>query len=279
MKSRRKQMKERIMNKRNLHIDLIEKYLDDNLEGDELTLFDETLERDEEFVREINDMELLIAGIRNSAKSTTIEEKLARFDANIKIMEDNEEPTIHNSILNFERIKKYSWAIAASITLALVVSISLINIEQTPSHRKIYAEYYQPFENFGKKRAPENLTKDYWKEALHNYDEGKYQQALDCFDKIIVTDYKNLVNDPRYSLYKLYKGNTLMKLDRHQEAATLFEGIIQDDAGMTMQAKWYLAMCYLYENDSENLISTLEEIARVEESSYSAKAKEVLASL
>ena len=279
MRSRKKQKKASIMNKRNLHIDLIERYLDDNLKGDELALFDETLERDEEFVRELNDMELLIAGIRNSAKSTTMEEKLIRFDANIKIMEDGEEPTNHNSIFDFEHIKKYSWAIAASITLTLVVSISLINIKQTPSHQKLYAEYYQPFENFGKKRAPENLTKDYWKEALHHYDEGKYQQALDCFDQIIVTDYKNLVNDPRYSLYKLYKGNTLMKLDRHQEAATLFEGIIQDDAGMTMQAKWYLAMCYLHENESEKLISTLEEIARIEESSYSARAKEVLLSL
>ena len=267
------------MNERNLHIDLIERYLTDNLEGEELALFDETLEKDEEFVRELNDMELLIAGIRNSAKSTSLEQKLERFNSNIKIMENNDEQKVKTTILDFEHIKKYSWAIAASITLTLVVSISLLNIERTPSHQKLYAEYYKPFENFGKKRSAEDVTKDHWKEALHFYDDGKYQEALDCFDQIIVTDYKNLVNNPRYSLYKLYKGNTLMKLNRHRDAAVLFEGIIQDDAGMIMQAKWYLGMCYLYEGDSENLVDILEDIARVETSSYSLKAKEILAQL
>jgi len=267
------------MNKRNLHIDLIEKYLNDDLDRLEVALFDETLENDEEFVRELNDMELLVAGIRKSAESTTLEEKLARFDSSIKIMEENEELNNKAPFFDFEHIKKYSWAIAASITLILVTSVSLFNINPTPSHQKLYAEYYKPFENYGQKRAPENLTKDHWKEALYYYDNGMYQEALDRFDQIIVSDYKQLVNHPRYSLYKLYKGNTLMKLNQHRQAVTLFEGIINDDDGMIMQAKWYLSMCYLFEDNTEKLIPLLEEIARVEASSYSVKAKEILTQL
>ena len=74
------------MNKRNLHIDLIEKYLGNTMDIAEVALFNETLENNEEFVRELNDMELLVAGIKKEAATTTIEEKLDRFNKSIKIM-------------------------------------------------------------------------------------------------------------------------------------------------------------------------------------------------
>lgn len=262
------------MNKRNLHIDLIEKYLDNALDIEEVELFNTTLENDEEFVRELNDMEVLISGIKKAAATTTIDEKLARFESSIKIMEEGEKPKPKTKFFDFEHIKRFSGAIAASITILLVASITLFTINQTPSHQKLYTKYYSPFENnFGNTRGPEEAELSNWKRALAYYDWGMYDSALAYFRKIQVSNFKETTN---YPSFRLYNGNTLMKLGRHDEASVIFQGMLDDDDGMIMQARWYLSMCYLYENDIKNLVPLLEEIAEVKASSYSRDAQKIL---
>jgi len=264
------------MNKRNLHIDLIEKYLDNTMDIAEVALFNETLENNEEFVRELNDMELLVAGIKKAAATTTIEEKLDRFNKSIKIMEDEEDDskTLPRTIyFAFDHIKKYSWAIAASLTLLLVTSIALININQTPTNQKLYADYFTPFENYGNKRSADKVEQNYWNLALAYYDLGKYDSALANFERIQIKDFKGSINDPSFPLYK---GNTLMKLERYDDAIALFNGMVEDDDGMVIYAKWYLSMCYLHENNTEKLVPLLEEIAQVKSSYFSDKAEKIL---
>lgn len=259
------------MNKRNLHIDLIEKYLDNSLRTDEVALFNETLENEEEFVRDLNDMEVLIAGIKKAAAQTTIEEKIDRFERTVKITENDEK----NRILfpDFEHIKRYSGAIAASLTLILVTTLTLFNVNNTPDHQKLYAEYYMPFENQGNKRSIDIEDKNYWKLALAYYDAGQYDAALANLDQIKINDFKGTFNSPSYHLYR---GNTLMQLNRHPEAIVIFEKMIDNEDGMVIQAKWYLSMCYLHENNQEEFLSLIKEIAKIEASSYGQKAQKVL---
>ena len=261
------------MNKRNLHIDLIEKYLDGNLDIKEVELFQKTLENDEEFVRELNDMELLIDGIKKTASLTTIEEKLERFETSMKLMEneDDEKANSKTIFFDFNHIKKYSWAIAASISLVMVTSIALFNINTTPSHQKLYAEYYTPFENYGNKRGIEKTEQNHWKMALLYYDRGEYEKALKNFNN--VNSNKGAIN---YPSFPLYKGNTLMMLDKHDEAKRIFLQMLEDDDGMIIQAKWFLSMCYLYEDNTEKLIPLLKEISEIQASSKSKKAQEIL---
>ena len=264
------------MNKDIEHIELIEKFLDNTLDMGEVRLFDELLETDEEFIRDLNDMEVLISGIRQTASKTTIEDKLERFNTSIKLMEDEEEDEKNNAksfFFDFDHIKKYSWAIAASLTLLLVTSVALFNINQTPTNQKLYAEYYTPFENYGNKRSSEKSEMNYWNIALQYYDFGKYDSALANFEKIQINDFKGSINDPSFPLYK---GNTLMKLGRYDDAIQIFLGMIDDNNGMVIQAKWYLSMCYLYENNTEKLVPLLKEIAEVKASRYAKDAQEIL---
>ncbi len=259
------------MNKRNLHIDLIEKYLDNSLGTDEVVLFNETLENEEEFVRDLNDMEVLIAGIKKAAAQTTIEEKIDRFERTVKITENDEK----NRILfpDFEHIKRYSWAIAASLTLLLVTSIALFNIDNTPTHQILYAEFYRPFENHSNKRSVNIEDRNYWKHALIYYDAGQYDSALANFERIQISDFKGTINSPSFHLYK---GNTLMELNEHKKAMAIFQKMIDNQDGMVIQAKWYLSMCYLHENNQEEFISLIEEIAKIKASSYGRDAQKVL---
>ena len=255
----------------NLNIDLIEKYLERSLDVDEIRRFEEKLENDEAFVRELNDMELLISGIKKAASLTSMDDKLDRFEKSLKVDEDVEEDA-KTVYFDDSRTKRHVWVVAASIALIFVLSVSLLNTGQIHSSRKLYAEYYAPFEYFGTNRSIENEEADNWKNALHFYDNGKYQEALDRFNQIIGNN-KELVNHPEHSLYK---GNALMELNRHDEAIRIFESMISEDNGMTVQARWYLAMCYLFTNNSKKALPLLEEIAKLKASSYSQDAQTIL---
>lgn len=260
------------MNRQHIHIDLIEKYLNnEKLTDIEVELFNKTLENDEGFVRELNDIELLIAGIKKTAARTSIEEKIERFESSIKNMDKDEKPDSKKHIIKY--IIKHPWMIAASLTFLFVTSAVLFSINQTPSYQKLYTEYYSPFENYPTKRGSEKEEQNLWKKALTYYDMGMYQDALDNFDKIQTSEYSATYKNPSF---QLYKGNALMKLNKHDEAKVIFQGMVDNEEGMIIQAKWYLSMCYLYEDNEEKLIPLLEEIAEVKASSYSRKSSNIL---
>ena len=261
------------MNKHNLHIDLIEKYLENSLDKEEVELFNTTLENDEEFVRDLNDMEVLIAGIKKAAAKTSIEEKLERFHQSNKKTEETHEKKTIIRYLSFERINRFHATIAASIAILLVASVTFFNINPTPSHQKLYTQYYAPFENYGNKRSADIQAQNYWQLALAYYDYEKYDSALVYFERMQASNFKGTIKYPSFSLYK---GNTLMKLGRHDEAAVIFQKMMDRDDGMVMHAKWYLSMCYLYENNPDKLLPLLEEIAEVKASAYHDKAQEII---
>lgn len=259
------------MNRQHIHIDLIEKYLSNELTDIEVELFNETLENDEDFVRELNDIELLIAGIKKSAAKTTVEEKVRRFESSVKIMDKDERPDSKKTIIRY--IMKQPWMIAASLTFLLVTSVVLFNINSTPTHQKLYTEFYKPFENNSNKRSVDIEDRNYWKLALAYYDYERYDSALINFERTQISDFKGTINSPSFYLYK---ANTLMKLDRHTDARIIFQEMINDNDGMIIQAKWYLSMCYLHENNTKKLLPLLEEIAKVKASYYSRDAQKIL---
>jgi hypothetical protein len=62
------------------HIDLIERFLHDDLAQEELDELNEKLRKDNEFNKLFYEMDHLLDGIRQSAKNSTVEEKLARLE-------------------------------------------------------------------------------------------------------------------------------------------------------------------------------------------------------
>ena len=65
------------------HIDLIERYLYDDLTQEELEEFNDLLRQDAEFNKLFYEMDHLLDGIRRSAKQTTVEEKLANLEKSL----------------------------------------------------------------------------------------------------------------------------------------------------------------------------------------------------
>ena len=62
------------------HIDLIDKYLKNELSGEELLQFEGKIIEDESFGQLLNEMNTLVEGIKLSASKTTLDEKLNRLN-------------------------------------------------------------------------------------------------------------------------------------------------------------------------------------------------------
>jgi tetratricopeptide (TPR) repeat protein len=273
------------------HIDLIERYLYDDLSRDELAELNKKLKTDPSFNKLFHEMDHLLEGIRRSAKQTTVEEKLANLEASLPLKEKTEYDTPVIPIWGTaSRVKtavagafstavdyKYRTAIAAALTLLIVATIVLFNITKTSSPSLLFETYFVPFENQGNQVLRGDNEKGVSSEteliqgALSEYDKGNYANAIQIFDQIPGHS-GNLVT------VWMYKGNAYLHEDETDMAKQMFQNIIDENAGVVLQAKWYLSLCHLKEGEIDQARPYLEEIRDV--GGYKSKeAKEILSDL
>ena len=170
------------------HIDLIERYLDDDLSAEELVMFSEKLDQDPQFNKLYFEMDQLLEGIRRSAKQSTIEEKLASLEMALPVKakintDESDTPVIQ--IWNF--MLQYKTAVAASLTLLIVSVFVITNVNTTMSPEELFAEYSMPYEYISeaKRGISEKEKLEY---ALMEYNLGNYDEAIEIFEDIQIND-------------------------------------------------------------------------------------------
>ena len=198
------------MDKEKQNIDLIEGYLNETLNEEEVKLFHEKRILDDDFASLYYDMELMVEGIKRSASKTTIEEKLKRLQDAIDSQPQEEDDQIDSKstpirqIGLFNNAQKYSFAVAASLALLVLATVALLNINRLPTNEKLFAQNFAPFDNSGTTtRNGESANGDeLLKRALLYYNIEEYELALERFQEI------NAEN-PNQPLYLMYEGNAL----------------------------------------------------------------------
>jgi len=90
-----------MMESKNDYLEMMEKYLGNSLDQEEVAEFHKRLKSDPGFRHLFNEMDLIIDGIQYSASKTTLDEKFARLEATLDDKEDDdeisEEPTRRSS--------------------------------------------------------------------------------------------------------------------------------------------------------------------------------------
>jgi tetratricopeptide (TPR) repeat protein len=248
-----------IMKTNKQNIDLIEKYLDDKLDPQELDLFNRKLREDPEFHRLYFDMDRLVEGIRLSARTTTLEEKLANLEGALPFQKSDGKKNDTPVISLRERMMQYKGAIAAAITLLFVAAFALTTLDFGTDPGKLYAKYQEPFDNYsGQKRSVSVEEVELSEMAFQFYDQGDYQQALDIF--IQLENQAEADVDPSVSRW-LYMGNAYMELGNMDSAISMFRNVIDRNSGLVVQAKWYMALCYLKQENLEIARTMFTELA------------------
>lgn len=236
------------------NIELIEKYLDDRLDEKELSEFNNLLNTDPEFNQLFFDMDLLVQGIRKSARKTSVEEKLDRLEQILPVNKSVNE-TQETIIRRFwNGALEYKYAIAAVFTL-LVVAAVVVNrsSHKTMDPSALMAQYFVPYENVGNGIVRGNNNVQQLQQALMAYDRGNYRKTIELFESIPVTDENSIQ-------IWMYGGNAYLATGNIKKAEESFKNIIEKNTGFVIQAKWYLSLSYLKEGNTANARKLLDEI-------------------
>lgn len=250
-------------------IELIESYLKGKLTGAELENFEKRKKEDPAFREMLEDMELMIGGIKQSAKNSLLDE-LKELDKSLpeinieKVKKSRTQVYKLNKPQNTRRLIFSTLAIAASFTLL----ITLFPF-QSP-----YNKYNTPYvEQLHPTLRSEGYVMTEEDKAFSAYKLGDYERAIKLLLKIGVDDPNGL----------LCLGYSYMEEKDYLSAINCFNKIINNKSWYNNpsftysinEATWYLALSYLKTRNYKKAGELFEKLAD-NENDHTIESKEIL---
>lgn len=224
--------------------DLIDKYLDGELEGDKLQIFEKMMEEDSEFLREVD--------FQKEVREAIAEEDVLELREKLqRIAESDQEKcrTIPG--------KKIVYTMAAAVIgIVLMAGTWLLLKQFNPDPSELYAQYYSPYENVYSIRSAvtQNTMEEPATKAFRNYNKNDWTEAEKYFASAIN-------NNPGNISYLFYAGIVKLELNKTEEALHHFKKVIQEEEGLfTQQAYWYISLAYLKSGNTDKAESYLNFI-------------------
>ena len=234
-------------------IDLIERFLKNELDQREMELVNTRLGTDSSFNRLFSEMNHLINGINHTGKYSTLEEKLGKLEKALpskKKREINVETTI---IPAWDWILQNKRRVAAMISPLIIASIVIIHLNTPKTPSDLFSTYFDYYDSQGGYIYRGDTDKKQLQRAFWLYDQGEYEEAQKIFDRIPI-------NDENKIIIWMYAGNAHLGQGNTGNAIPMFQRIIRENTGFVIQAKWYLGLCYLMEEELEKSVTLLDEV-------------------
>jgi len=229
---------------------LIEKFIQNRLSIDEKSTFNELLEKDDSFKKEVQ--------LHVNLKKAIIKEDDSGFRNLIS--------EIESKVKRPKQINSYTkWLVAASIIFLLGLSYFL-TLEKKASTQELFASYFEPYRNVIQPMQRNGDQQNEKEIAFMAYDQGEYEKAILLFS--------NLHASTKEPYYLFYKANALLKLERANDAVPLLLEHLKTNDTLTEKSHWYLAMAYLKLDDKVNAKLSLEKV--ITEGKYKTKEAEKL---
>lgn len=226
---------------------LIEKYLAKGMQDEELDNFEKLLLSDSDLQEEVN-LHQQVAETLKGEKIHQLRNVLNDVDKNWEVPSKKESAKIVN--FNFRRIL----TIAAAVTLLIIGYQWFSN--SNLSSEELYAANFETYPMLLNQRSVDkNVTNlESYNNAITNYTTGQNQEALAAFEKLIITQPDNIT-------YQFYQANLLLSEEKAAEAIPIFQKILSGNYPLfEEQARWYLALALLQNNEKENAKALLEKI-------------------
>ncbi len=236
--------------------DLIDGYLQNDLSNEDLTSFEESLVNDPDFGREFQELKEIQLGVKASARKD-IKSFLNEMEADIQHSE---------STLNNYKMKRMI-SVAASFVLIATISFFALNQNTQPSLQNIYSENFSHYENLNGQVRGATESSSLQSQASRAYDMGNYSLAAASYAELVKTD-KSANN-------YFYMGLSNLEAENYSEAISNLNATVNNFDAFDKQAKWYLSLAHLANNNEEAAISTLVSLTS-ESSAYKEKAETVL---
>ncbi len=246
----------------NNYTEIIEKFISNELEGEKLDWFQDQLRNNKDFVAQY----ILHIDINAAIKEDDIMHLRKRLDEIYNSFVQTEQ-----KVIKISRIKQFS---AAALILVLIGIAGLIFIlkDKSLSNEELFADYYSPYETIINVRSADNEIEKLISDAFELYEQKKYKEASIKFDEI-------LTQDPDNTFINFYSAISDLEIGNVNVASKKFQSIINDrDNLFVQQSEWYLSLCHIKQNQTDEAVKILKRIIE-REGYYKKQAENLLAEI
>lgn len=217
--------------------ELIDQYLENNLIEADLATFNELLNSDANFAKEVD--------FHKKLKAATHLNQRAALKNKLQQLEQPKSKLV-------KMPNKSIWFAAAVFVLIIAGTIWILF--QKPDAQELYAVYYQPYPNVVAPVTRSNNTQDSATQyAFVLYESGNYNDAALVFEKIYTSS--------KIDFALLYWGICNLQMEKTNNAITLLKEAASNSNDYTVIAKWYLAMAYLKNDEPLLALPLVQEVA------------------
>ncbi|MBI5539664.1 MAG: tetratricopeptide repeat protein [Bacteroidia bacterium] len=214
---------------------LIERYLDGELQGDDLINFELQLKTDKELAQDC----FLQKEIRAAFSNRDV------YELRNQLSEISKEFKKEKQI---KRFKKWVFLYAACAILVIAVISTICIFNKSNTNDELYATYFERYDAGTITRGAQKTNTDIYTQALRAYDLEKYYEAIELFK--LIPDTSDFYTNKEY-----FTGLSYMSLQGFNDAIKHFENVISDNQSIFHEnAVWYSGLCYLKLNQTQKAI-------------------------
>jgi len=244
------------MNRDENDIDLIDKYLREELSGNALQDFEHRLATDTDFAQQVDWHQRLVSGIKKQSQR--------EIKSYLQSLEEQEKTTNEKKTVP---MNYWKFAIAASVVLLIIAAFWVYLFQPAP--RDLFAQYYEPYPNVEATVERNEQDTDAYTQAFRWYEDGAYEKATSAFQQLIQ-------ENPTETLY-FYAGLTALERNLPKAALTHFENVITNHENKYyQQALWYAALTAIKQKDIKRAKAYLQTLSD-KGGFYGNKAEQLLA--
>jgi len=262
------------MKKNSKDRELVQRYINKELSDDEIKQFEEEIKNNPELYEEL----LFQKEVEQSIKEL-IEENL--FIKNLEIAQQEylksfkkeKRVSIFNryySLLPKEKRIRPIWYSAAAIAVVVIgISLFFIHQKNKVNPEKLYSVYKTEYSIPHFQRSAETTETDILNNALQQFSEKQYMDAVIAFDK--------LISQNKYlpTVY-FFKGLALIELNQTNNAIeSLKKASTFKESEFIAEVEWNLGLAYLKNNDLNNAKIQFNKV-KINYQFYANKSEEIL---
>lgn len=239
--------------------ELIERYLQGALEGEELLRFEQAVEEDAALAEEVN--------LQRSVGNLLAENDIQALDEQLTAI-GSEYATPTPKLFPFRKV----WFAAAAVLVLGIASIGFFKNAGPIDGEQLYTSYFElyPADNSVRSEGDDSTQVDQLKKALDAYAKEDLEEAAKGFLGYL---YLN-ETDARA---RFYLGVTLLAQGYPEKAeTTLYELTEQSDSIYSDPARWYYALSLIRQGKRSSARKALQELSRNAKGKYQKLANDLL---
>jgi hypothetical protein len=245
------------------NLQLMDNYLQGNLEKEGLKMFDKKLKQEPTFESDFRDMRAIQIEAKASARLNTLA-NLESLETSIKEKETTK---------TYYTMKKLVTVAASLILIATVGYFTVFNETNVASGPNIYNEFYSPSPNYEittERGDAASALMTLKNRAYSAYDSKDFIQSAALFSEVLKTEQ----TAPNY----FYAGISNIEIGDHELATVNLNTVTNNFEDLVAESQWYLAMNLLKENTEASTEAALSSLVSLSlgNSAFKLEAEAVL---